>query len=74
MLICLMRQSSMQSKAFLNLMLPPCCMHMHFLFVFWPLAMARLLTRVINKSTSSCVFPSYWKYAVVIPVPKSKNN
>ena len=39
-----------------------------------PYAMARLLTRVINKSISSCTFPSHWKYAVVTPVPKSKNN
>ena len=39
-----------------------------------PLAMARLLTRVINQSISSCIFPSSWKYAVVTPVPKSKNN
>ena len=35
-----------------------------------PYAMARLLTGVINKST----FPSHWKYAVVTPVLKSKNN
>ena len=39
-----------------------------------PLAMARLLTRVINQSISSCMFPSLWKCAVVTPVPKSKNN
>ena len=39
-----------------------------------PLAMAKLLTRVINKSISSCTFPSHWKYAVVTPVPKSRNN
>ena len=39
-----------------------------------PLAIAKLLTRVINKSISSCTFPSHWKYAVVTPVPKSRNN
>ena len=39
-----------------------------------PYAMARLLTGVINKSISSCTFPSHWKYAVVTPVPKSKTN
>ena len=41
-----------------------------------PLAMARLLTTVINQIISSCVFPiaSYWKHAVVTPVLKSKNN
>ena len=38
-----------------------------------PLAMARLLTRVINQSISSCTFPSPWKCAVVTPVQKSKN-
>ena len=27
-----------------------------------PLAMARLLTRIINQSISSCTFPSPWKY------------
>ena len=36
--------------------------------------MARLLTRVFNKSILSCTFPSHWKYAIVTPVPKSKNN
>ena len=39
-----------------------------------PLAMARLLTRVINQSISSCTFPSPWKCAVVTPVQKSKNS
>ena len=39
-----------------------------------PLAMAKLLTRIINQSISSCTFLSHWKYAVVTPVPKSLKN
>ena len=39
-----------------------------------PLAMARLLTRIINQSISLCTFPNSWKYAIIIPVQKSKNS
>ena len=38
-----------------------------------PLAMGRLLTRIVNHSISS-TFPTLWKHAVVTPVQKSKNS
>ena len=39
-----------------------------------PLCLAVLLTKLINKSISSAVFPDCWKSAVVTPIPKSRNS
>ena len=40
----------------------------------YSLAMARLLTRIINQSISLCTLPNFWKYVIVIPVQKLKNS
>ena len=39
-----------------------------------PDSFERLLTRLINHSLTSGIFPELWKYAVVTPIQKSKDN
>ena len=40
----------------------------------YPAEMGTLVTTLINQSILSGKFPDLWKYAIVIPVQKSKNN
>ena len=39
-----------------------------------PLSFGRLVTRVINHSIISGTFPEFWKYAIITPIQKSKDN
>ena len=39
-----------------------------------PDSFGRLLTRFINHSLTFGIFPELWKYAVVTPIQKSKDN
>ena len=39
-----------------------------------PVSIGRLVTRLINHSITSGIFPELWKYAVVTPIQKSKDN
>ena len=39
-----------------------------------PDSFGRLLTRLINHSLTSGIFPKLWKYTVVTPIQKSKDN
>ena len=39
-----------------------------------PLSFGRLVTRVINHSIISGTIPEFWKYAIITPIQKSKDN
>ena len=39
-----------------------------------PVSIRRLVTRLIDHSITSGIFPELWKYAVVTPIQKSKDN
>ena len=40
----------------------------------YPVSIERLVTRLINHNITSGIFPELWKYAVVTPIQKSKDN